>query len=147
LVERHWSNVIGRTSIITLAAAGGLFWLSSCRFMSPAMVNGGWLLASVLASILIQQITGTSGTLMHLFLENRVLVYIGKISYGLYIWHFPVLILMKQFNLPWEHMFYMVVVLPLVLASYYLIERPCLRLKYPKMLVQPHKQCIHPAAN
>jgi peptidoglycan/LPS O-acetylase OafA/YrhL len=70
-----------------------------------------------------------SGSLLHQFFENPILVYVGQISYGLYLWHFPVLIFMQYHNLPWQHLLYLLPVLMVSLASYYLIERPFLRLK------------------
>jgi len=95
----------------------------------PWMICVGWLLASVFAATLIAHLVSTSHGLMHWIFENPILVYIGQISYGLYIWHFPILTFMAQHRLPWQHLMYLLPVLIVALASYYLIEKPFLRLK------------------
>lgn len=53
---------------------------------------GGFLLLSILFLIIII-FTGQQGTYMSLFMSFKPLVYIGKISYSLYLWHFPILVL------------------------------------------------------
>ena len=37
-------------------------------------------------------------TLITKFLSNRILVFIGKMSYSLYLWHFPILIFYKEYT-------------------------------------------------
>ncbi len=66
------------------------------------------------------------------WLANRSLVWIGMISYGLYLWHNPIFILIREriTESPW-----IILVLgsaaSVVCAgfSYYLLEKPCLKLK------------------
>jgi peptidoglycan/LPS O-acetylase OafA/YrhL len=41
--------------------------------------------------------TGFFGRCVHYFFENRWIVYIGKISYGLYLFHYPVFYLMDEY--------------------------------------------------
>ena len=48
------------------------------------------LILPVLGTFLVIGFTQTNGVIQH-FLSNRILVYIGKISYSLYIWHWPVI--------------------------------------------------------
>ncbi len=61
-----------------------------------------------------------------------MLVYIGKISYGLYLWNSVVLEAIKR-EFPWPVWENDLVGVPIIvlaaLASYYLLELPCLRLK------------------
>jgi len=96
---------------------------------SAVMVWAGWFLASLLAMALILHLVSTTGTRLHRLLENPVLVFTGQISYGLYIWHYAILEAMDQHHLPWRHLEYLAFVMPVVLVSYYLNERPCLKLK------------------
>jgi peptidoglycan/LPS O-acetylase OafA/YrhL len=95
------------------------------------MVYAGWLAASIFAAgVILQLITGAQ-TLMHRILENPALVYLGKISYGLYVWHFPILQVMVRYRVaPPDHYWpFWISVFPVAIASYYLIEFPCLQLK------------------
>jgi peptidoglycan/LPS O-acetylase OafA/YrhL len=68
-------------------------------------------------------------------LETRALVGIGRISYGLYLWHFPVFSKLGALRLPGEHAPYERTALAwaatfaIALASYFLIERRALAYK------------------
>ncbi|SPE60521.1 hypothetical protein SBV1_450017 [Verrucomicrobia bacterium] len=59
------------------------------------------------------------------------LVYVGKISYGLYLWHYPIFVEVQSHH--WAPSKELAIELALsaaaTLASYYLLERPVLRLK------------------
>jgi peptidoglycan/LPS O-acetylase OafA/YrhL len=61
-------------------------------------------------------------------LENRILVGIGLISFGLYMWHQVVLAFARYFVFPELHLPQLLLVLALTIAlsvlSYYLVERP-----------------------
>ncbi|QBQ15040.1 acyltransferase family protein [Acinetobacter haemolyticus] len=66
------------------------------------------------------------------FLSFKWLVYIGKISYGLYIWHYCIYKYLRvSLNLePWYVLYYGTpIVLFFVLISYYFIEKPLLSKK------------------
>jgi peptidoglycan/LPS O-acetylase OafA/YrhL len=116
----QWLAVVSGIGLLVL----GIFWVNS-----EWMVCVGWLLASIFAAILIAHLASASHGLTHWIFENPVLVYLGRISYGLYVWHFPILIFMQQFDLPWQHLIYLIPSFIVALASYYLIEKPCLRFK------------------
>ncbi len=64
-------------------------------------------------------------------LEFPVLVGIGRISYGLYLWHYPLFnyIDLMEFSQPVRLSAMVGSVFAAAGVSYYLIERPCLRLK------------------
>jgi len=121
----RFRSVINAIAPLALA---GLLLLAAVDVLRPWMICWGWSLASALAMILILALVPGESPLQRLF-ENPALVYLGRISYGLYLWHYPVLMAMQQHRWPWEHLLYVPVVLVPVLLSYYLVERPCLRLK------------------
>lgn len=68
---------------------------------------------------------------LHGFLSQGWLVYVGRISYGLYLWHFPLFLLVQARGWPFaaELAVEMSLTIALTLASFYLLERPCLKLK------------------
>ncbi len=111
-------------------SGAGLLLLCFVDEQSAFMIRFGWALASLLAMTLIGSLVlqPAGGWLSRCF-AMKPLVFIGRISYGLYIWHYPILMALKQHHWPWKNMIYLVFVIPVVLASYYLVERPCLRLK------------------
>jgi peptidoglycan/LPS O-acetylase OafA/YrhL len=57
-------------------------------------------------------------------LSNKVFVFIGKISYSLYIWHWPVLTICKQLYFQVPMAVQVVVIIGMAVSSYYLIEFP-----------------------
>jgi peptidoglycan/LPS O-acetylase OafA/YrhL len=67
-------------------------------------------------------------TLLRIGLENPALVWIGKISYSLYLWHFPAMVLSKTFLHQVGPIALaavtIVVSFSVATASYYLVERP-----------------------
>src|SRR5258708_1599771 len=64
-------------------------------------------------------------------LSQRWLAYIGKISYGLYLWHYPVFTLLQGKHWPREAEVGSEFLLSAVatLASFHLLEKPLLRMK------------------
>ena len=60
------------------------------------------------------------------------IAYIGKISYGLYLWHYPICSVVAEWGYKNSGMAMLIVVaisVPVATASYFLVERPFLRLK------------------
>ncbi len=82
---------------------------------------------SILSVIIIFHIVGNSESVISKFFSNKIMVFIGKISYSLYLWHLPIF---KIFNssltfLP-SHIAFVgkfVVSFLFALASWYLVEK------------------------
>ncbi len=89
-----------------------------------------WFLASAFTAVVILQLVLTSKTALHRVMEWPPLVYVGKISYGLYVWHYPIFEIARN-NIHSFH--WQIVAIPVAIAatlvSYYFLELPCLRLK------------------
>jgi peptidoglycan/LPS O-acetylase OafA/YrhL len=81
-------------------------------------------------AILAEAVISQTGMLAWI-LSRRWLVYVGKISYGLYLWHYPIFCEVQARK--WPLRFELVIELGLTvfatLTCFYLIERPALRLK------------------
>jgi peptidoglycan/LPS O-acetylase OafA/YrhL len=113
-------------SAIFLAAA--VFSISSSRWM----ILAGYSLVTLYAAIIILLICNDKVPMLSRCLEWRPLRYVGRISYGLYLWHFVVLNIMWH-QLGADSLVLATLGLALTFAcaalSYHLLERPALRMK------------------
>ena len=71
--------------------------------------------------------------LVHPVLRFRPVQYVGKISYGIYLWHYVVFAMVEQFHplgAGWHSLILKTVIaFGAASASFHLLEKPCLRLK------------------
>lgn len=69
--------------------------------------------------------------LVAVLLSQKPLVYIGRISYGVYLWHFPVLVVLAAFDWTGVSLLGATFICTLIIASasYYALELPALKLK------------------
>lgn len=120
----------------------------SAVFFLPATLTLGWFLYNtnylyrelyywqmpviqLCAAVVILHLTCARAGAARAFFQIPPLLYLGKISYGVYLWHVPVLLLVIDYKLPGHFMLICVVTgaMAAASASYYLVERPVLRLK------------------
>ncbi|MGH9947838.1 MAG: acyltransferase family protein [Pyrinomonadaceae bacterium] len=118
-------------SLISIAGILLSFFLLS--FKGGFVYNGGFALISIGTAVLILDFLLFPSRLSRLF-EFAPLVWLGKISYGLYLWHFPIFEGSKKFfegrmNPEVYQVIGVVAALLAAAASYYLIEQPFLRLR------------------
>ena len=98
------------------------------------LYRGGFLLVAILGLIVIIS-SGKQHTLMSRLLSFKPIVFIGKISYSLYLWHFPVLVLttpISEIGNPNIIFVILRVILTFILAtaSYVFVETPIRKLGF-----------------
>lgn len=90
----------GRSRLIHAAALLGLAGIGLSLTITEKGVAfpGAWALFPTVGTALLLW-SGDSVVRTHVrrFLEARVAVYLGKISYGWYLWHFPLLVLWREY--------------------------------------------------
>lgn len=115
--------------VLGLAVIGAFIFVPP---QSAFMLTGGFSLLALASIVLILAVLPGTSSLARL-LSRRTLVAGGRISYGLYLWHLPVylLLLPALSGLP-DAVRYIIVISVSITAAvscYFLIERPFLRMK------------------
>ncbi len=133
----RFTKSLARRGTITLNVSGFV----SLGFLSYILLTlgeydvflyrGGFLVVSILTAIVIAVTVHPQGALNPV-LGNSLLVWIGKRSYGLYLYHWPVFVLMRPgIDVPWSRwptlIAQIVVTLAITEASYRWIEQPIRR--------------------
>ena len=108
------------------------FCMAATGYGSSFMSLGGFTLLALATAVLLVNVVLAPSSYLRGFLEWGFLVWVGRISYGLYLWHYPVFKTTSFLNLSWplELGVALAVTVAVTCLSYYLIERPALRLKH-----------------
>jgi peptidoglycan/LPS O-acetylase OafA/YrhL len=129
-------------------AAGALGWAACSLGNSDAVsYQGGFLLVSILAALLVAVVVAAPSSPPARVLSFPPLAYIGRISYGMYLWYFPLFAVVDRAStgLAGAELFLVRCATDVGLAaiSFHLIEqpirgwRPRLRLRIPTRLRVP----------
>ena len=119
---------LGALAVGGASLAGILVMMAAVNGYSPFLYYGGILLLSLLTGLLIITLVDARSPLARFF-SLRPLVWIGKLSYSIYLWHYPLLLLMNPRNFtgetPWfAYVGQALVILAVSAVSYYLVETP-----------------------
>lgn len=124
---------IGRRGARWLVFAGLVLIIAGYILMEAASFPGYQALLPVAGSMLIIQFGGGASCPASKLLSSRPLVYIGKMSYSLYLWHWPVIVFGKACSLKYDIDLNVVVIVSIILLlsvlSYHFVENPARRSK------------------
>ncbi|WP_339512602.1 acyltransferase family protein [Pseudomonas sp. RL_15y_Pfl2_60] len=113
------SNVAGAIGFVLVVSS---FWLITERSEFPGLL-------ALPPCVGVALVIAAQNSLVNRLLSNSILVWIGALSYSLYLWHWPVLAMLRYFGgdyiLPTPMLtFFALLTTLLAILSYYLIELP-----------------------
>jgi peptidoglycan/LPS O-acetylase OafA/YrhL len=122
-------------SISQTLAFTGLLLIAAGYFLIQGADGfpGFWALFPVVGTVLVIRFSGGEKCLAGRVLGWAPVVFIGKCSYSLYLWHWPVIVLAAALKLKYPDSVNLggivAVMILLTLASYYFIEKPTRKMK------------------
>jgi peptidoglycan/LPS O-acetylase OafA/YrhL len=130
LVPLAVSSFRSRRLLGVLASGCLLFLMSSASFGDKWLYRGGFTVVAALAGIVISVAANSPPWLLSISLRFSLLRWFGRISYGLYLWHWLVVRTTSFYYLGfWEPWAKLGLAVGIALASFYLVERPFNRMK------------------
>ena len=113
-------------------AGASLVWIClGIHWQSPHLYYWVQFLIELLTALIIIDVVASPQSLFRGLLERKWLVWMGSISYGLYLWHYPIFRLMFILEYSSGEVLLLGSLLTFGIASlsYYLLEQPILRKK------------------
>jgi peptidoglycan/LPS O-acetylase OafA/YrhL len=137
LPQRGWLLAATRYAAAPAAVIMLALAYRAPSYLSRSLYHGVELLVCVATAVVIVALLTSPPRLASLILEQRVLVWVGRISYGLYLWHVPIFYgVLSQGRMARLGITGVMLTLlrfaatfAVAAASFYLIEQPLLRLK------------------
>jgi len=123
--KRKWTfEIIGIAGLLVY-----FIMMVSTNQYQPFIYRGGMVLVSITTALLVLSIALPSSTLLHTALSFQPLKWIGKRSYGIYLWHYPVITLFNsKVNTVephyWKALGEFSLILVLASLSYTYVEQP-----------------------
>lgn len=112
----------------TLAVIGFLAIILSYFFISGEGGISPFLIIPVFGAALIIAFAKDTNSIVNKVLSTEPIVYIGKISYSLYLWHWPILVFSRQLslkqNIEINSIYVLIVIFIISILSYHFIETP-----------------------
>jgi peptidoglycan/LPS O-acetylase OafA/YrhL len=124
---QQWAARLAMPALCVLIVAG-----ATLQWETRAMYAGGSFAMSLVSCALVTALVLPRQTVVHRLFSLDPLVWLGRISYGLYLWHFPVFTVMRWglgLSEPWLVWVGLPLTLLLAMASFLWVERPLLSIR------------------
>jgi peptidoglycan/LPS O-acetylase OafA/YrhL len=133
------SNLASRFVWIPVTIISSL--LLTLKAETAVSIPGLFMMDAVLVAWIL--IAVRSGSPINTALGIPIVVWVGRISYGLYVWHFPIVVLMRQYGstIPWI-VAGIVLSVAIAAVSYEMIEKPAAKLSKYRFAVKRTNQII-----
>ncbi|MDP2560390.1 acyltransferase family protein [Psychrobium sp. 1_MG-2023] len=127
-IDQGYCTRLGKSTLLSMAMIGLLLIFSSLFLIDEGdAIPGFGALPAVLGVVLLLASGTTSQTVVHRYLASTIMAGIGLISYSAYLWHWPLLALMKYAFIEITITIGIAAFLltfALAQLSYYLVEQP-----------------------
>jgi peptidoglycan/LPS O-acetylase OafA/YrhL len=122
-VSRRVLEVLGVVAFVGV----GIAWVS-LPGTSPVLYEGGLVLCGIGVAVVIAAAVHPDRGVVFRVLSLKPLCWLGLISYGVYLWHWPLFVVLNPDRVHltggWLFLVRIAVTLAIAIASYFLIERP-----------------------
>ena len=121
----RWLNVAG-----VLSVGGLIICMAKLGFSTTFLYQGGFTLVAVLCGIVVLTAGHRPPAILSTFLAAPLLRWFGRISYGLYLWHWLIIQNTSFYYLGrWEPWARLALALVIASTSFYVVEKPFNKLK------------------
>lgn len=134
LAGRSIQTTAGRRGLQTVGIGGAIGAVTLVAIASDRdgwLYRGGFLAMALATAAVIAALVLGDRALLQRALSLRPLVWVGAISYGLYLWHWPVKVILTSSRVGLEGwqltLVWVAATIALAVPSYYLVERPIRR--------------------
>ena len=138
----RWSIAADVLTVVGLAGLAGTMYLMHYAFNDYWSGKPLFYFWNIVASTFVALCVfgaAVGGRITRLAFESRVAIFIGTVSYGMYLWHFPVAAFIAQrldmhgMGLGMFAVWTMPAIIAVSAASYYLVEKPFFNLRRRRM--------------
>ncbi|WP_371660509.1 acyltransferase family protein [Streptomyces sp. NBC_00280] len=127
---RRWAGRLCWPAFALLALVAWQIPIADTSAWNPVWYTAGFMVAAVLTATVVATLDLLPGSWPSRLLSIGALAWVGRnLSYGMYLWHYPVIRLLSDLGVPDDQLLPMgmVATVAAALASYALVERPLLR--------------------
>lgn len=131
-------GVLRSVPLRVAAGVGAAILLSMILLLrpdDPFLYQGGFSLVALIAVLIIGVTIANPGRMLSRVLASSILVRLGRISYGIYLFHFPIFLALESLRVSHSRVNFVAVLglrviasIAVALASFKLVESPALRI-------------------
>jgi len=113
--------------MLPIAVAVIVSFVVSVKWLDAAAYHGGILAVNLAAATVIASVITKPASLLSTILAQPSMAWLGKVSYGVYLWHYPVLFLSPILFPEHTILFTVAVSISISALTYHFVELPAMR--------------------